>query len=231
MVILPLKAGSKRSWKLVIGRLGQLGVVGQPGQAGLPGDGVLVAGVEGRVLVGRASVLLEVGQLGLVELDQEVLADELLDRPAVGDHDQVPASRLAGLERGIDLAEEGVVLLDDLFVVDLDPRLLGELLERGVHGPALYLVLVHVQGPVGEVEPAGLGLAGPEPGRLWRLVLLARPFDAAGGEERRGAEQAGAPQGVAAADPGHGEPPQQGRVERSLVGHGVAPSSVPPPST
>ena len=116
--------------------LGQLGVVGQPDQARLPGDGELVARVVGRVLDRRGGVLGEVGQLGVVELDQEVLADQLLDRAAVGDHDQVPAGVLAGLEGGVDLAQEGVVLVDDLFVVDLDPRLLGEVLERGVHGLA-----------------------------------------------------------------------------------------------
>ncbi len=110
----------------MISPLGQLGVVGQPDQARLPGQGVLVARVVARVLDRRGGVLGEVGQLGVVELGQEVLADQLLDRAAVGDHDQVPAGVLAGLERGVDLAQEGVVLLDDLFVVDLDPRLLGE---------------------------------------------------------------------------------------------------------
>ena len=210
--------------------LGQLGVVGQPDQARLPGQGVLVARVVARVLDRRGGVLGEVGQLGVVELGQEVLADQLVDRGAVGDHDQVPAGVLAGLERGVDLAQEGVVLVDDLFVVDLDPRLLGELLERGVHGLAALLLLVHVQRPVGEVELAGLGLAGPEPGRLGGVVA-ARPLDAAGGEEGGGAEQAGAPEGVAAADPRHGHPAQPRGVERSVPGHGRVSSLVPPPST
>ena len=52
---------------------------------------------------------------------------------------------------GLDRAEELVVVVDRLLVVDLDPVLRRELLERRVLG-RVVLVVVDVERPVGEVE-------------------------------------------------------------------------------
>ena len=77
--------------------------------------------------------------------------------PAVGDDDDVVAGRLAGLQHRGDLRVERRVVLDHLFVVDVDPGRLGEHVERRV---ILAVVRrVDVVRPVGEHQLLGAASA------------------------------------------------------------------------
>ena len=69
----------------------------------------------------------------------------------VGQHDEIPARVLAGLERRLDRPEELVVVVDDLGVLHGRAVLRLEVLE-GLVLRLVVVVRVDVQGPVGEVQ-------------------------------------------------------------------------------
>src|SRR5213075_848772 len=83
-------------------------------------------------------------------------------------------------------------VMNGLGVLDLDPGLLGEEIERGVCRVAgRVLAGVDVQGPVGEVEGARFRRLVPHPAPVRDRGLL-RTADAAGGEDRAQADRTGA---------------------------------------
>ena len=136
---------------------GQLRVRRDPGHPGLPGQAVLAVGVEARVRE-RVLQVLDVRNRALVERLRPALVDqEPGEARVVGEDDDVAVDRLALRQRALDLAEVRGVVVDVLEVVDLDARLLRELLERR---PLLRLLVeVDVELPVREPERVGELLA------------------------------------------------------------------------
>ena len=144
----------------------------QPGHPGLIRRG------EVRVRVERARVV-DVEEVGRevrhrIERLQPAEADEPGDHP-VGHDDEVPLGREARPERSGQLRrEEGLVPVDGLDVVDLDPGLLGEPLEG--REAVRRLVDVHVALPVREPEGAGRrGKAGDRLGSAAARRRTPRP--------------------------------------------------------
>ncbi len=175
---------------------GDLLVVAQAGHAGLPRGVVLVVRVEVRADVGILEVVDIVRDDRLVELLEPAQANEPGGHP-LGQRDQVPARVLAGLERRLDRAEELLVVVDHLGVVDLGAVLRRELLEACVLG-GVVVVGVDVQRPVGEVEDVGGGglLGGRGDGR----------GAARGGRRRsRGRRRRGGGRGAGAAGAARGQ--------------------------
>ena len=175
------------------------GVIGDPREPRLPGGAVAVARVKRRIARDRSGVAVEVGHPRLIERDQPAVLDQLGQLPAVADHDQVVADRLPGGEHGADLREEARVVLDHRPVVDADPRLLREQVDRRV---VAAVRAVDVERPVGPIEDPGLVLLRPEHG----------PVDVL----RSGAPGAGDPAGVQEPhQPDPGSPRSRGAEEPS----------------
>jgi hypothetical protein len=117
------------------------------------------------VLEGVPEVARAVGHVGLVDLLDPAVGDELGGHP-VGQDDQVPTGRQLADEGRLDRLDEGCVVADLLLVVDLDLVFLLELLERrrrtGLVGARLAgrTGEIDVGGPVGELEGAADDLWG-----------------------------------------------------------------------
>ncbi len=125
----------------------ELGVDDQARHPALPRHGELPIRVGGGMAEGRDQVLLDVRQLRVVELLDVAGVVHLLREP-VAHRDQVAASRLAIRELRLELAEELVVVVDVLDVVDLDACLVLELGDRPV------LARVDVERPLRDRELA-----------------------------------------------------------------------------
>ena len=143
-------------WACGRGQAGGLQVDAHQREAQRPRHGVLAARVVGRV--GRlGQQVLEVRDVRQVQRLQVAHLPELADHPVRQDH-QVPAGVLAGGQLLVDLGEEVVVGVDVLGVVDRDPGLGLE----GVQRRPLVLVVrvdVDVGDPVREVDDLlGVGL-------------------------------------------------------------------------
>ncbi len=134
-----------------------------PGHARLPGVVVVVVGVPRLVLQRGPQVLDAVGHVGVVDLLRPALADDL-GGERVGHDDEVPAGRHAGRQGGRDGGEERRVVVDLLFVVDLDAVLLLEVDDRGGRTGGVVARVgglageVDVGAPVGELEGTRDGL-------------------------------------------------------------------------
>ena len=199
-------------------------VVADRGETGLPGHRVLVAGVPRERRHQLAGVLVEVGHHRLVERGQPAVLQQVAQRVggAVGHHDDVEAGVLLGRQRRPDLGVEGHVVADRLGVVDLDAGGLGEVLQREV----LAVEHVEVVGPVREVDRVVQLLLGPPgrgadtAGRAGRARGRRGALHAAGGEEGRQAQRAGAGarrgEHLPTGKPRLGKATPEGRVDRGF---------------
>ena len=210
-VTLPFHLGSAVQSAFRLGLLAGDGVVvAQAGHARLPRRVVVVGRVEADALVDVLHVRDLLRRVLQVDLLDPARADEPGGHP-VGQHDEVPAGVRAGLEGRPDRAEELVVRVDDLLVVDRRPVLRLEVIERLVLG-RVVLVGVDVERPVREVElgrrrlrrarrgrgrgcRAGGRLGHAAAGRCRRLGAAAAR--AAGGQERAEPDQRRCPGGSA----------------------------------
>ena len=131
---LPLRSGRVSSSSKLLDLLGQLGVVGDAGEAALPRRRVLRS-CPTAALQRLDQVLVQVGDLGGVELLEPAEADHPRGHP-VGEHHDVAPGRLAVGELVAHHPEELGVVVDVVDVVDLDagPRL--EVLERVLVAPS-----------------------------------------------------------------------------------------------
>ncbi|MFN8194804.1 MAG: hypothetical protein U0R80_11050 [Nocardioidaceae bacterium] len=144
----PLEVGSGQQLGEALDLSGLLGVVGDAGEAALPRDVVGQVGVPGLALQRLDEPVVDVGDLVRVEGLDPAQADHLGRHPVGEDHDVAPD----GLARGqlvLDLGVELLVVVDVVGVVDGDPGLALEDLERG-RG---LLARVDVGRPVGDDQP------------------------------------------------------------------------------
>ncbi len=148
---------------------------------GLVGVVVGLIGVPCRAL----QPLDEVGDRGrhLGRVDRlDPLAVDQPSRHVVGDGDQVPAGVEASLQLRRDGGDEVLVALDRLLVVDLRARL-GGVVRQG-RGRRAILGPVHVARPVGPIQRAFHGPAGPTAGGRASAASRARAADRAGASAR-----------------------------------------------
>ncbi len=136
-------------------RVGRGLVPGDAVHARGPRERVVAVRVERGVLLRRDEVL-EVRDQALVELLDPLVVDVLpQEAVVVGRNDDVASDALASRQPSLNLREVAGVVVDLLVVVDLDPRLLRELLERRRLVDAGLLERrrrVDVERPVREVE-------------------------------------------------------------------------------
>ena len=205
-----------------------------PGETRLPRHRELVAVVVRRALHRVARVLVEVGPLVGGKRHQVVEVEQLVEGLAVGDHDDVPASVFARGQVRLDLAEEAGVGLDHLVVLDLDARVLRELLQRGVHHLAggRVLRLVDVERPVREVQGLGGGGVPVDRGGGGARARARVPTARTRREDRRHAERPGADAGGLEEVPARHPPLSQAAQERWIdlravvaLGHSSSSSS------
>ncbi len=149
-VIFPFSFGSSNSWVIEVTGPVMSGFQRDARHPRLPGQRVLPVGVERRARL-RVDEVGDVRDLVLVELLDPALVDHQPEEAlVVGEDDDVAVDRLPLRERALDLPEVLRVRVDVLEVVDLDPRLSRELVERGVL--LRLLDVVDVQRPVREIE-------------------------------------------------------------------------------
>jgi hypothetical protein len=162
-----------------------LGVVAEAGDVGLPGQAVVAVGIPDRVRE-RVLEVDHVRDRALVELLEIAKVQEPRSKPRRG-HDDVAVDRLSPRERRLDLAEELLVRVDVLEVVDLYPGLLGELLERRELGRVV--VLVDVEGPVRDRDLVGEHLLDRGLFRVGVRLLALDAAPAAAGRQETGQGQ------------------------------------------
>ena len=169
----------------------QLGVVADRRQAGLPGHRVLVPRVPLGVGHQRAGVGLEVRHLPLVEGDRpSVGVDDLVEHRGVGgEDDDVVTGRLVRLQDRRNLRVEAGLVVDRVFVGDMNPGVLREL----VQGRVCAVRDVDVVRPVREDDLFGGRLLVPPLGRadVGVHLCILRPGHPAGSEDRAEGKSAG----------------------------------------